>query len=238
MPALLTHGPILTHVFLLLSHLSLSMRCGVPCTWIICCQGLCFCDCTPRAPGVQGIHSSGQNGMINKICQILTFLVFGFSLEKLLLPLVAPSKAARSLSCVFDVVCLRRGIYRVMFFLLSSTHYRWAAQRRETTFNIQKLHGLYLRKIVLDKRKPTCSRVSKKRLTNKLFWKSFFQCSLKNTCSQGNKWESNSDCFWKCRVSKEVWPVVIQSRYPGSSCSHFANLYLRICQSLPTETVF
>lgn len=118
-PALLTHGPILTHAFLLLSHLLVSMHCGGPCIWIICCQGLCFSDCTPTAPSIQSIHSSAQNGTINKICQILTFLAFGFCLEKLLLPLVAPSKAGCRLSCVFAVICLWKRMYRVVFFLLS-----------------------------------------------------------------------------------------------------------------------
>lgn len=83
-------------------------------------------------------------------------------------------------------------------------------QRREIIFNIQKLHGLYLGMIVLDKRKPTCSRGSKKRLMNKLFWRSFFQYSLKYKCST-NQSQTKFDCFWKCRVSKEVCPVVIQS---------------------------
>ena len=62
-----------------LPSVSVSVCCGVPCAWIISCQGLCFCDCpTPRAPTIQGIHRSGWNGAIDKICRILTFLVFWF----------------------------------------------------------------------------------------------------------------------------------------------------------------
>lgn len=128
-PALLTHGPILTHAFLLLSHLLVSVCCGVPCTWIICCQGLCFCDCTPRAARA----STALAKMVWSIrfVRFWLFLVFGFCLEKLLLPLVSPSKAGRSLSCVFDVICLRRTMDRAVFFLFSSTHYHWAPQAEE-----------------------------------------------------------------------------------------------------------
>lgn len=116
MPALLTHGPILTHSFLLLSHLSVSVGCGVPCTWIISCLGLC-CDFA-TVPHLEHPPRRTSTALAKPSIRFVTFclfLIFGFCLEKLLLPLVAPPKAGRSLSCVFHVICLRRRMYGVVF---------------------------------------------------------------------------------------------------------------------------
>lgn len=167
------------------------------------------------APGA----STAQAKLVRSIRYVTFWLFwfFGFCLEKLSLPLVAPSKAGRSLSCVFDVISIRGTMYELCSFSIQELIvFELHKQRREIMFNIQKLHGLHLRKIVLDEREPTCSRGGDKRYvsTNKLCWRSVLPYSLKHTCSLHSRWDSY-----------KIWMLLkVQSQQGGLSRSHTDSL--------------
>lgn len=134
-PILWAHRPMLTHSFLLLSHLSVPVWCGTSYSQIISWQGLFFVAVWHRG---QPAATAKMKQSITVNCMptiknwFVTFLFFYFLFEKLSVPLGASSKIGKSsLSSMVDVTYCRVMVHEVRLFLLSYTCCFWVPKIEE-----------------------------------------------------------------------------------------------------------